>query len=215
MPKAFSAFGIWHLALTLSLVVAACAPDPERQRLAQTTKATYDPKTGRLQRLTYDANKNGRVDTWTFMDGTRILRSEIDRDEDGKIDRWEYHRADGTLEKVGFSRANDGNVDAWAYSGSDGRVARVEISAKQNGTIDRREFYEADSLVRAEEDTNGDGHIDKWETYAGGRLETVSFDETGDGRPDRRLTYGPTGALASIESETDAEGRFRKRVAVP
>jgi hypothetical protein len=212
-----SALGSRHLALTLLLVVAgsvaACAPDPERQRLERTTKATYDPQTGRLQRLTYDANKNGRIDTWTFMDGTKILRSEIDRDEDGKIDRWEYHGADGTLEKVGFSRANDGRADAWAYSGADGKVARVEISAKQDGTIDRREFYEQDALVRAEEDTNADGRSDKWETYAAGRVSTVSFDETGDGRPDRRLTYGPTGALVSIESEPDTQGRFTKRVA--
>src|SRR5688572_167922 len=56
-----SAFGIRHLALTLLPVIAAalaaCALDPEQERLKQTTRATYDAKTGRLQRLTYDANK--------------------------------------------------------------------------------------------------------------------------------------------------------------
>jgi hypothetical protein len=197
----------------MALVSAvACAPDPEKERLKKTTQATYDPKTGRLQRLTYDGNKNGTIDTWTYMDGTKVLRSEIDRDEDGKIDRWEFHGADGALEKVGFSRAHDGKLDAWAYSGADGKVARVEISTKQDGAIDRREFYEGDALARAEEDTNADGRPDKWETYAQGRVASVAFDENGDGRPDRRLTYGPSGALVSIESAPDAGGAFTKRV---
>ncbi|MGH9328950.1 MAG: hypothetical protein ACRD09_00780 [Vicinamibacterales bacterium] len=174
----------------LVVLATGCAPDPEKERLKQTTKATYDPKTGRLQLLTYDADKNGRIDTWTYMDGTKVLRSEIDRDEDGKIDRWEFHREDGTLEKVGFSRANEGKVDAWAYSGADGALARVE------------------------EDTNADGKPDKWETYTGGRKASVAFDENADGRADRRLTYGPGGALLSIESEPDAGGKFTKKVVV-
>lgn len=205
---------IVRVALVVVAALPACAPDPEQERLKATTKATYDQKTGRLQRLTYDANKNGRIDTWTFMDGTRILRSEIDRDEDGKIDRWEYHGADGTLEKVGFSRGNDGKVDAWAFSGADGRVARVEISLQQDGRIDRREWYEEDALVRAEEDTNADGLTDKWETYAGGRVASVAFDENGDGRPDRKLTYSEAGALVTIESAPDASGQYTKRVTV-
>jgi hypothetical protein len=198
--------------LALALGVSTCAPDTDIERLRETTKPTYDPKTGRLQRLTYDANKNGRIDTWTFMEGTKILRSEIDRDEDGTIDRWEYHGPDGTLEKVGFARANDGKVDAWAYSAPDGTVARVEISTKQDGTVDRREFYERDALVRAEEDTNADSRADKWETYADGRISSVSFDENGDGRPDRRMTYGENGALVAIESEPDPSGKFTRKI---
>jgi hypothetical protein len=57
-----------------------------------------------LKELTYDANKNGRIDTWTDMDGTRPLRARIDRNEDGKLDRWEYYDEKGQLAKVGFSR---------------------------------------------------------------------------------------------------------------
>ena len=34
---------------------------------------TYDSATGKLTQLTYDANRNGRVDTWTSMDGTQPL----------------------------------------------------------------------------------------------------------------------------------------------
>jgi hypothetical protein len=39
------------------------------------------------------------------------------------------------------------------------------------------------------------------------------MDEDGDGRPDRRLTYS-NGALASIESERDESGVFRRSVNV-
>ena len=52
------------------------------------------------------------------MDGTRLVSMDIDRNFDGTIDRWEYYAANGSLEKVGFSRANDGVADAWAYEGT-------------------------------------------------------------------------------------------------
>ena len=73
----------------------------------------YDRKTGKLQLLKYDANGDGKVDTWSYMDGARVVRIEIGRDADGKIDRWEYYDVNQKLEKVGFSRANDGTEDAW------------------------------------------------------------------------------------------------------
>ena len=49
-------------------------------RAKETTRPTYDKGTGKLKELTYDANQNGRIDTWTEMDGARPLRSRIDRD---------------------------------------------------------------------------------------------------------------------------------------
>jgi hypothetical protein len=200
--------------------LGACSDD--RARLKDTTKPTYDPATGRLKELTYDANKNGRIDTWTEMDGTRPLRARIDRNEDGKLDRWEYYGDKGELLKVGFSRKDDGRPDAWAYARPDGKVDRIEISSLgDEKKIDRWERYDpatatADSpgaLIAAEEDTNADGRPDKWETYAGGALQTAAFDENGDGRPDRRLTYD-AGRLVLIESEPDASGKYQKRVDV-
>ena len=197
-----------------SAVSLAACHDPETERIKNTTIPTYDTKTGKLTELTYDRNKNGRIDTWTAMDGTKPLRSRIDLDEDGKIDRWEYYDDKGGLAKVGFSRKHDGKVDAWAYAAPDGTLSRVEISSTgDEQKIDRWEFYQGGGLVRAEEDTDGNGRVDRWETYAGGALETAAMDENGDGRPDRRLTY-TGGALVLIESAPDAAGRFTKRVDV-
>jgi antitoxin component YwqK of YwqJK toxin-antitoxin module len=204
------------VALLVALAaLAACGPSPEQQRLRDTTKATYDKATGRLERLTYDANKDGVIDTWTYMDGTKVLRSEIDKNQDGRIDRWEYYGDDGTtVVKVAISKADNGKPDTWLYPGPDGQAARAEISTRSDGKIDRWEWYDHGALVRSEEDDNGDGKPDKWETYANGAIVTVAFDENHDGRPDRRLTYGPGGKLVSIETEPDANGHFTKKIAV-
>jgi antitoxin component YwqK of YwqJK toxin-antitoxin module len=197
-----------------AVLCAACAgPGPAGAR--DTTRPTYDKATGKLKELTYDANQNGKIDTWTEMDGARPIRSRIDRDEDGRIDRWEYYDANGALAKVGYSRRQGDRPDAWAFSGADGQIARVDSSSTADEhRIDRREFYEHGVMARSESDTNGDGRTDQWETYEAGAVKTVAMDENGDGRPDRRLTYGPGGVLVSIESEPDASGVFQKRVAV-
>ena len=201
-------------AILFALAATCACSNPEAARLRETTKATYDKTTGKLKELTYDANKNGRIDTWTEMDGSRPVRSRLDKNEDGKIDRWEYYDANGALLKVGFSRKDDGKPDAWAYAGPDGRVERIEISSvADEKKIDRWEHYTQAGLASVEEDTNGDGVADKWETYEGATLKSAAFDENGDGKPDRRLTY-KDGALVTIESEPDASGTFTKRTAV-
>jgi hypothetical protein len=201
-------------ACAISLAVAAGCSNSEQAREKQGITPTYDKTTGKLKELTYDSNGNGRVDTWTTMDGARPVLTRIDRNEDGKIDRWEYYGDRGELLKVGFSRRNDGTPDAWAFSGPGGRIERLETSSAANEKkIDRWERYDATGLASADEDTNGDGAPDKWETYRAGALETAAFDENGDGKPDRRLSYD-RGVLIAIETEPDAAGRYTKRVAV-
>jgi antitoxin component YwqK of YwqJK toxin-antitoxin module len=179
------------------LALVACRPKVDQAAGPQPVQKIYNKKTGRLERLDYDTKKSGRVDTRCYMDGTRLLRIEIDRDGDGKIDRWEYYGADQKLEKVGISRQNDGIVDAWAYSAPDGTMARLEISTARDGKVTRTEYYEGGALVRAEEDTHAGGRPDKWETYKNGALESVAFDTTRRGTPDRRLTYLPNGKVVT------------------
>jgi hypothetical protein len=203
------------LAATLA-AAAACGPDAETARLRETTRASYDKATGKLTELTYDADKNGRIDTWTEMDGSRPVRSRIDRNEDGRINRWEYYYASGKLAKVGLSRADDGKPDAWAYAGASGRIERIDASSvRDESKIDRWEYYgpplpgrSEEELKRVEQDTNGDGRKDTWEAYEGGVLKRAEFDENADGVPDRRLTYA-AGGLVLVESEPDGRGGYR------
>jgi hypothetical protein len=193
------------LILMCAVVHAACDRSEADARKRITPE--YDKNTGRLTLLKYDSNGNGIVDTWSYMDGARVVRIEIDKDEDGKIDRWEYYGPDQKLQKVGVSRMNDGKEDAWTYAQPDGSIDRVEISTRRDGTVSRVEHYQQNALVSAEEDSDGDGHIDRWETYDGPRLASVAFDTHHRGTPDRRLIYSVDGTVR-VEVDAKGDGRF-------
>jgi uncharacterized protein YuzE len=184
-------------------VSAGCQRHPETRRI----EPVYDPKTGKLQLLKYDSNGNGVIDTWSYMDGARAVRIEIDADEDGKIERWEYYGASQKLEKVGFSRSKDGKEDAWSYPGAAGAIERIEMSTRRDGKVSRVEHFNADRVVAAEEDSDQDGQIDKWETYEGDRLVSVAFDTQHRGSADRRLVYGANGT-ARLEVDPAGDGHF-------
>jgi hypothetical protein len=201
-------------AIVAVLLAVGCSRQPSGEK----PRADYDPKTGRLQRLSYDASHNGRNDAVSIMDGTRILRIELDLDENGKVDRWDFYRADRSLEKVGLSRANDGVMDAQAFYTPDGTLARIEVSTGRDGRFNRVEFYEGGVLVRSEEDANADGRPDKWETYRPNpnpgpgepayAITSAAFDDSGRGTPGRRFQYGDNGQIAKVEVDADGDGRF-------
>ena len=190
--------------LLLALITAGCSSNADDARTR--IEPEYD-RAGRLQLLTYDSNGNGTPDTFSHMDGAKVIRIDIDKDEDGTVDRWEYYAADQKLAKVGFSRQADGVEDAWSYGDEAGRIVRIEVSTRRDGKVDRTEYFDGDRMVRAEDDTDGDGQIDKWATYEGPRLTSVAFDTTRRGTPDRRLTYGADGT-AVMEIDSDGDGRF-------
>ena len=118
------------------IVAAACVTSScssERDAARKRITPEYD-QNGRLKLLKYDSKGNGKVDTWSYMDGARVVRIEIDSDADGTIDRWEHYGADQKLEKVGSSRRNDGKEDAWAFPGNN--VANVPgVPGGPDGTI--------------------------------------------------------------------------------
>jgi hypothetical protein len=181
-------------------------------------QATYDATTGRLSKLVFDANKNGRNDSVSYMDGTTILRIELDLDENGTIDRWDFYKPDHTIEKVGFSRQNDGVMDAVTFYNGDRTINHIEISSKRDGRFDKTEFYDGNVLVRSEEDTDGDGRPDKWDTWAplpghqanepAYSVTSSSFDDEGRGFPQRRFTFGPGGTVARVDVDPDGDGVF-------
>ena len=191
--------------LALTLFVAAC--DRRGEEAKKSITPEYDKATGKLTLLKYDSDGNGKIDTWSYMDGARVVRIEIDKDEDGKIERWEHYGPDGKLEKIGSSRAQDGKEDAWSYAGPDGTVARIDVSTRRDGRVTRIEHYQRDVLVTAEEDGDGDGKMDTWETYEGDHLASIAFDTRHRGTPDRRLIYGPNGT-ARVEVDEKGDGFF-------
>lgn len=174
------------LALGFAGLLLGChgRPDPRQTNFeikSGNVTANYDNKTGHLKKLSMDLDKNGVIDTWTYMDGTRIDRIEMDKNEDGKIDRWE-HYADGKLTSIGTSTRGDGVEDQWTYQTAQGLLDRVET------------------------DTDRDGKIDKWERYEAspepGRppvLRVVESEPDASGHPMLRLLYRPDGSFDRAE----------------
>src|SRR5262245_8296785 len=98
-------------------------------------KAYYDAW-GRLQRIDYDADGDGRPDHIAHHDGARTPRLiEVDEDRDGLVDRWESYEQ-GRLVKVGLSRRG-GAPDVWLFPQPDGGQARREYDEDGDGRVDR------------------------------------------------------------------------------
>jgi hypothetical protein len=190
----------------ITAAVAGCAAP------ATAPVPSYDETTRLLVRLSADLDGDGRADQWTYLTGSRPLRSEIDADGDGRIERWEYFGPAGALTVVGTSSRDDGTEDTWSWAASASGERRVDLSRTGDRTIDRREFYRGDTLERVEEDTNGDGRADRWEHYDAGRLREVTLDTSRrHGRPDRRLIYDERGQFVAVEEDPDRTGQFRRR----
>ena len=173
--------------ISVTLAVACGeSPDPRRTNFEIRGKegvAKYDPETGRLKRIDADTNKNGRIETFSYWDATRIIRIEIDRDEDGKIDRWEHYDGTSKLRRVGSSSNDDQVEDTWAYPDANGLLTKVESDHDRDGHIERREIYVPNPAAPL-------GRV----------LSVVELELDQTGRPRRRLYYRPDGNFDRSEA---------------
>ncbi|MEO8680206.1 MAG: hypothetical protein ABI665_14240 [Vicinamibacterales bacterium] len=157
--------GAFIVIAATTLPACEAPPDPRRTNFKiekPGMMAQYDEKTGRLKKINIDQNKNGRIDTWSYWDATKVILIEIDKDEDGKVERWEhYDGAGNTLTRVGSSSKGDGVEDTWTYPDESGQLSRVETDTDRDGSVDKRETYVAGpggrviSMVELEIDKSG------------------------------------------------------------
>ena len=181
---------------TLAAVAAGCQQPSSTAAAAERLRPAYDKASGRLTRLEYDANGDGKIDTWGYMDGMRVVRVEVDEDGDGKIDRWEYHSGSA------LPGGTQGSVDK--------TIERIERATHHDGKVSRWERFEKGALVHVEEDTDGDGLVDKWEDYTAGTLTLMALDTQHRGKPDRRLVYLADGTFDHIEVDAAGAGVFTR-----
>jgi hypothetical protein len=186
------------LAAVGTAMLAGCSPAPAPVAGSRVSP-TYRQDTGRLEKLAYDRNGDARDDAWAYMDGTRLLRAELDEDFDGRVDRREFYAA-------GRGDVREGGTAAVRGLGV---LQRVELVSATTGHPFRHETYESGVLAAAEEDTDADGRPDKWERYAEGALTSVALDTRRRGVPDRRLIYTRDGGAPRIETDPDGSGQFR------
>jgi hypothetical protein len=162
-------------------------------------KGFYD-KQGRLQRIEYDSNHDGKPDYVAHHDGEKSPHLlDIDEDFDGRTDRWEEYDPAGRLVKVGFSRRHAGAPDLWVTPGPGDLPAKKEYDENGDMRVDRREILRGGLIVKVEIDSDNDGQIDRWQDWGTGKLTSELLDTDGDGKPDRKITYSDKGRVLRLE----------------
>ena len=179
-------------AFLTATMISGCQQSVKPQGTAD-VRPTYNAETGKLDRISYDRDKDGKPDAWLFMDGTRVLRAELDDNRDGAADRWEFY-----IDEV--VAAAPGQVPR-------GQLVKAQQSTRFDGKLSRWETYEHGVLAKVEEDTNADGKPDKWETWQGGSLQMVALDTKGTGAPDRRIDYSG-GTSPTLLIDRNGDGHF-------
>jgi hypothetical protein len=155
-------------------------------------KAFYDAW-GRLDRIEYDSNGDGRADRIALHNGAKQpFRIQVDADFDGHIDRWEDFDSEGRLTRFAVI-GDDARPHRWIVVDAKGQATRYDYDEDGDGRIERSEIIEGGRVGRIELDTDHDGRMDRWQTWKNGRLVSEAMDTDGDGTPDRRLVYGADG----------------------
>lgn len=179
----FSSIGAtFHLGCTSSSGPGAkSAADARQHRDTALVHEECDIKSGSVQKLSasgtapeiyivqsggrescraVDFNRDGRIETWVYVDGSgQVRRRESDFDRDGRID------------------------DIMIYKG--GSLIERDQATTLRGKLDTWQFYQGGKLVRAERDSDGDAVIDQWWEYPKtADCPMIHSDVDGDGRPD-------------------------------
>jgi hypothetical protein len=163
-------------------------------------RPTYNKDTGELELITYDRDRDGRVDAWLYLEGSAPSRAELDENGDGAADRWEY-----------YEPGPDGLPSPEAQTQGPmarGVLVRAEQDLRGDGKVSRWERYADGHLAEVSEDTDADGRPDKWEDWSGGTLQSVSLDTEGTGHATRRIVYGVEGSSPTLLGDDDGDGTF-------
>jgi hypothetical protein len=137
-----------------------------------------------------DVNGDGRPDRTVVRRGGVERCRGLDLNFDGAIDAWVYLEPDGKVRRRESDYDRDGRIDEIALYNHGALVERQRATSLM-GKLDTWQFYEADKVVRAERDSNGDDVIDQWWEYPSGRgaeCPLIHSDVDGDGRPDPGAT---------------------------
>lgn len=151
---------------------------------------------GRLLRVEFDADGDGRTDVWSFYENGALARQEIDDNRDGRVDA-RLVVTDGELVRAEVDRDGDGRFDALEiYAG--GELTRQHLDDDGDGRFETIHVFAAGRHTRTEKDTTGDGQIDRWVFFDEGESpRLVEQDVDGDGVPDLRHRRQADGSFAT------------------
>jgi hypothetical protein len=165
--------------MLVGLLGVACGIHPQ-----QASAEGADSRTSANDRLVPEYDKAGK-----------LTRLAYDEDGDGKVDRWEYHRnlepgavrntspdgTDPTVVRIERATRHDGHVSRWEYF-DNGVLTRVEEDTDGDGKIDKWATYTNGTLSELALDTTGRGKPDRRLMYGpDGALDRIETDPTGSG----------------------------------
>lgn len=157
--------------MALAAACASCAGGASAPPATTVLRPAYDPATGLLSELSFDANGDARFEFTAQVVDRRIQRVDVDEDGDGVPERREHY-----------------DVAPNATPRQSDPILRAVEQFDPSGAVRRREGYEAGQLAWVEEDRDGDGRTDRWERWASGALTSVTMARKGQ-KGDLRILY--------------------------
>ncbi|MBL8602916.1 MAG: hypothetical protein JNK72_13410 [Myxococcales bacterium] len=172
---------------------------------------------GRLNRVDYDANNDGRYDTTDQVgqDG-RVLLRLTDRDWNSIPEHWEQLDAHGRRTAAWDDANQDSAAERFRAYDPAGRVTEEGTDANGDGLYEVNKIFntrwpEGAHPVRIERDDNRDGIFERRETYTReGVLRAVNLDTNGDGIRDHLTLMRPDGSVRKEGFDRDGDGSFEE-----
>jgi hypothetical protein len=134
-----------------------------------------------------DANGDGRADLTMVMSGGREVCRAADLDFDGRVDVWTYFDGSGAVTRREFDFDRDGAIDEiQLFAG--GQITQKQRASTLSHHIDTWEKYVNGKIVSTERDANGDGRVDQWWDFKTADCPVIHSDIDGNGQPDPAST---------------------------
>ena len=132
-------------------------------------------------------------------------RDVVDRNADGRPDLWVYYDGRKRVREV-LDEDHDGRADRILYYEDGTTLVRAEEDLDGDTRMETVSLYEAGQVVRKRTDSKGDGQSDSWSFYQGGELIRHELDRDGDGFRDLVMVY-EAGQLAREQEDRNGDGR--------
>jgi hypothetical protein len=119
---------------------------------------------GYSEPVTSDFNGDGNPDAWSYFNGNKIEKQEIDINYDGKIDTMYIYDGEGKVVEEALDTDYDGKMDNWRMY-KNGKIVLDKVDSNLDGRVDLWIYVDRGGIYRIEKDLDGDGEPDDKSVY--------------------------------------------------
>ena len=134
-----------------------------------------------------DANGDGKAEVTVLRQNGRPLCQAADLNLDGRIDVYSYFDGSGGLRRREYDFDHDGAIDEIIEYRS-GVPVQSERATLLANRLDTWDFYQNGLLARSERDSDSDSIVDQWWEYPRAGCPLIHTDANQDGKPDPGTT---------------------------